>query len=382
MMKRTGHIYTVILTLVFLAWILVPFLNDSLQFYSEPSVSKRENRNLARKPFFNISLLDPYPALYTNYYTDHFVFRQHLLKAHSFLNFFCFNRSPVPDEVDIGKNGWLYFGLKDREIYQGKLTLPADKVNAIVRELHRRAEYYGKRGIRFYVCFAPMKQEIYPEYLPNNYFRAAAGTQTDKVVAAIRKDPGIAFIDLKSALLDSKKYGQVYQKTDHHWDFRGSYYVYSAIMERIRKDFPAVKPLTLDDVVFNKPVPYNGTLANMIGFAEELKGKVLSPTIRNARAIPVAKAGYTPPYWFSYKDEYEIVFATPDTTMPKLFVIRDSFFTGPMIFLRENFRKTVAIWDAWMYGPNKEQVAQEKPDLVLLMVYEQNIGNILMAPLN
>ena len=138
-MRRTGKIYSIILAIFFLIWILVPFLNDCFQFYSEPSVSKRENRTLARKPLFNINLLDPYPKAYETYFKDHFVFREPLLQAHSFLNFFYLNRSPDPDQVDIGKEKWLFNGGDDKLIYQGKKNLTRDQIQAIVQILHKRA---------------------------------------------------------------------------------------------------------------------------------------------------------------------------------------------------------------------------------------------------
>ncbi len=378
-MKRTEKTYTVILTIIFLTWILIPIFNDLFHFYPEQTVSKTENRTLAREPIFDINLADPYPAAYENYFTDHFILRQEALSVHSSILFYSFRRSPVPDRVDIGKNEWLFNGGEDKLIYQGKMDLTSDEIRTIAQKLHDRALYYRSKGIHFYVCFPPMTQEIYPEYLPNNYYRSPTGTQTDRVIAAINADPVIPFIDLKSALLNSKKFGQLYRNTDNHWNILGAYFAYSAIIERMKKDFPMIKPLSLSDITFNRQTRNGGTLANIIGVADVLKEQDLTPVIRNAKARPGSKAGYPPPYWFSYKDEYEVEWEIPDQSMPKLFVIRDSFFSLPMLYLRENFRKTTVIWDAWMFRPNYTLVEQEKPDIVLLMVVEPLIGHLLTA---
>ena len=377
---RTEKIYSVLLIIFFLSWILVPIFKDSFHFYSEPSISKTENRSLTRKPVFDISFLDPYPAAYEKYYTDHFVFRQKLLEAHSGLIYYPFRRSPIPDQVDIGKDGWLFNGKNDKLIYQGKKWLTGDQIRSIVKILHKRTLYYRNKGIHFYVCFAPMSQEIYPEYLPNNYFRSPGGTQTDKLIAAIHRDTVIPFIDLKPVLLEAKKITRIYQKLDNHWNVIGGFYVYSAIMERMKKDFPMLKPLTKEDVTFTPHIKTGGGLSNMIGSCDVLTEEDYSPVFRHPHATFVQKAGYPPPFWFPFKDEYEIVSAIPDQTMPKLFVVRDSFFNMPMLFFRESFRKTTVIWDSWMYRSNKDLIEKEKPDIVLLMIVEPVIGNILDVP--
>jgi hypothetical protein len=381
-MKRTVITYNIVLTLFFLIWILIPSLNDIFYFSREPSFSKTENRNLARKPIFNINLLDPYPVAYETYFKDHFVFRPQAIGIHSWISFYLFRRSPIPNQVDIGKDGWYFNSSTDKLIYQGKRFMTEDSIHRIVSELHKRTLYYRGKGIHFYVCFAPMAQEIYPEYLPNNYFRNPGGTQTDKVITAIRKDPVISFIDLKSALLKAKKFGRLYQKTDNHWNCYGGYFAYCAIMERIKKDFPEQKILTAPDVIFKHHIRPAGSLANMIGFADVLKEDDYYPVFKNQKAVAGKKAGYPPPYWFGYKDEYEVVWVNPDKNLPKLFVIRDSFFNFPMLYLRENFSKTTVIWDAWMFGPNKSLIENEKPDVVLLMVVEPLIDKILISPID
>ena len=379
-MSRTVKIYSIILTFFFLIWILIPFFNDVFQFYSEPTVSKTENRTITRKPLVNFNLLDPYPVSYEKYFKDHFIFRPQALQAHSYLNFYYFRRSPIPNRMDIGKHLWLFNGEDDKLIYQGKKTISNDSIMMIVRELHKRTLYLRGKGIHFYVCFAPMTQEIYPEFLPNNYFRSPGGTQTDKVIAAIHRDTVIQFIDLKPKLIAAKKYGRLYQTTDNHWNYLGAFFAYSAIIERMKKDFPVLKPLMMSDITFKQQIRKGGGLANMMGFDSILMENDFSPEIRNARGRLGAKAGYPPPWWFPYKDEYEVVSVLPDQNLPKLFVIRDSFFNFPMLYMRENFSKTTAIWDGWMYKSNKVLIEKEKPDIVLLIILEPLIGHVVNGP--
>jgi len=381
-MKTTGKTYSVIIALLFAGWIAFPFFHDILFSSSGSSVSQAENRNLAEKPHFGLHGMKLYPAAYEAFFRDHFVFRPRIMREHAHFVYRYFRRSPVPEQADLGRDGWIYFSKKDRKIYEGRKTLTNDQVNLIVKELHSRAADYRARGIRFYLCFVPMTQEIYPEYLPDNYYRSKDGTQTDKVVAAIKQDPTLNYIDLKQILINEKKTARVYRKTDNHWNSLGSFYAYSAILERMKQDFPALKPLRKSDIRFKRVINHGEDLANLVGLSDVTEEDDVNAEIISPRAHAGRKAGYVPVDWFPYKDVYEDVSVVDDSTLPKLFVIRDSFFTLTIGYIRENFSKTVAIWDAWMYQPNYDLIEKEKPDIVLLMMVESNIGNILTGPVD
>jgi len=59
----------------------------------------------------------------------------------------------------------MYF-VSEGALYKGKFTLSNDQIGQIVTEIHNRAVYYHDKGIKFYMAIPPVKQEIYPEYLP------------------------------------------------------------------------------------------------------------------------------------------------------------------------------------------------------------------------
>lgn len=376
-METGNRKYSFLIILVFLAWILVPVLNELLHFNRSSNLSKIENRLLARKPSLLFSFLDPYPAAYEQYYDDHFVFREQLLTIYTQTVLHGFRRSPVPAAVDLGKEGWYFNSRRDKQIYMGKQNLSSDKIMRVVEILRERERDYRKRGIRFYVCFPPMSQEVYPEYLPNNYYRSPAGTQTDRIVALLSKDTALRFIPLKGVMLEAKKQGQVYQKTDHHWNTIGAFYAYRAIIERIRHDFPAIRPVERKDVKFSMVVRDGGMLSWTVGNSKREKEYQYNPIIAGAKGKDAPKAGYPPPSWFSFKDLYELQTVTPDSSLPKLLVIRDSFFTLTMPFFRENFSRMTVIWDAWQYLDNLEIIDKEKPDAVLLMIVEPFIPELL-----
>jgi hypothetical protein len=57
-------------------------------------------------------------------------------------------------------------------------------------------------------------------------------------------------------------------------------------------------------------------------------------------------------------------------------VIRDSFGGYLIPYLSSWFRESVFLFDNWEYRANDTIIQQEKPDIVLLMVYEPHLRKI------
>ena len=64
---------------LFLLALVSPYIQNIFKVI--PELSNTENRRLADKPVFDITLLDPFPAKYELYYNDHFAFRNHFVSS-------------------------------------------------------------------------------------------------------------------------------------------------------------------------------------------------------------------------------------------------------------------------------------------------------------
>jgi hypothetical protein len=377
-MQRFNKLYPVLLSIVFVSWISVPLIYESFTKSKDVLISNTENRMLARRPVAKLTHLDPYPAAYEKFYNDHFFLRYELIHLNTLVvAYYLFNRSPVPAEVAFGSNGWLFTTSREREIYDGRFNLPDDFVEALADELHNRALEYRKQGITFYVTVAPMKCEIYPEFLPPYYARTSKPIFTDRIVAILRKDTLYHLIELKDSLLKAKEAGVLYYRTDNHWNGLGAYYAYSCIISRIRQDFPVIRPLARTDFTLAALQFSAGNLSTLAGLHHFIKEMMFNPRVLRPRAQETSKFGYRPPPRFGYPREYEIVRRIPDNSLPRIVVIRDSFFTSMIGLFSENFSQSLYIFDAWKYGPNYEIVDNEKPDIVLLEVFGPNLPNVL-----
>ena len=92
---------TALIAIVFLAMIFFPMVNENLRLVKD--IESAENRALAEKPVFDVSLLDPFPRKYEAYYNDHFSLRFQLVDFYSQLQFRFFKVSPIPELALLGK---------------------------------------------------------------------------------------------------------------------------------------------------------------------------------------------------------------------------------------------------------------------------------------
>ena len=375
-MKTTAKIYHILLTVLFLCLILYSFLNDVFLFYKVPETSKTENRKLTVKPIFDINYLDPYPKLYENYFNDQFPFRKELIFLNTLICFFYFHQSPLPGEVELGKKGWLFYDQKESIVYQGKFDLTNRQVSSLVEELHDRTLEYRKKGIKFYIAFPPMKPEIYPEFLPLDFRRTPKGTVTDRIVKAIKKDTIIQYIDLKKALKKAKIHGLLYYLTDNHWNENGAFYGYTEIINRIKKDFPKIKPVIRSDFNFTIEKFQDGNLSTMIGLSKYLDDTGYYPVLKNVRSKRL-KPSHKKPDWASMISDYEVVKSTGDSTLPNMVIIRDSYTDALYPFLDESFDTNTYIFDIWKYLRNEAIIYDLKPDIVLLVIFEPHISHLI-----
>ena len=93
---------------------------------------------------------------------------------------------------------------------------------------------------------------VYPEHLPRTVFKKGETSRYDQITG-LDSDPEINMIGLKETLLEHKKDKYLlFQKTDDHWTDYGAFLGYQAIMKRVEKDFPELKPQSLDEFEISK----------------------------------------------------------------------------------------------------------------------------------
>ncbi|HSH66680.1 MAG TPA: hypothetical protein VLB84_13025, partial [Bacteroidia bacterium] len=95
------------------------------------------------------------------------------------------------------------------------------------------------------------------------------------------------------------------------------------------------------------------------------------------QATKVEQKEYVIPDYAEMKDEYELQFENKNKDLPRLLLIRDSFGTFIIPFLSESFSHSTCIFDAWKYKLNEDIFKNEKPQIMIYLIYEPLLLNIL-----
>ena len=367
MKRRPVHIiFVIILSVVF----VLPVWN--LAFKSMPDASSNEHRKLAAFPQFIPAAIDSFPPAYDAWWTDHFPFRNALINTRMLIDIYAFRQSPIPAFVIIGKNNWLYNTGHEIDVYRGTNRFTKDQLKRLQERLLAKKEFIKSHKATMIFVIAPLKYSVYPEYLPLNLNRINRESRTDQFVKAL-EDAGIIYVDLRKVLIQAKNDTMpLFYKGDNHWNHQGAFIAYQAVLSKIREYFSGTgAPLTNADYKITAHYTSRGNLSDML-FMKEGCGdyKYHYQRISVNKTVTDTHNVYTPPKYFRIKEDYEERYSNSDPQSPKILIIRDSFGDHITWFLKEHFRETVSIFDAWEYKLNPEIIIREKPDIVMYIVLE------------
>lgn len=379
-MKENLRLYQLFAVILFGCLLVLPMLQLIFHILPDKQVTG-ENRALAEMPSLHFARLDDFPIQYDCYVNDHFPCRTLFLNTYfdySLLN----HQSPIPSVI-IGKDDFLFCGKEEQELYEGTLDFTDEQMTAAIDQLITRHDSLIRMGIPFYVFFAPTSLEIYPEYLPK-YIQRAQQTATERFCELLhQRAPQIPAIYLKSTLLSHKADQLLYYKNDNHWNAMGGYYGASQIFRTLSQDFQNL-PCSLDgQFAFTPTMHEGGNLLDWLSSSKlaqkHIPDKDFTTTFTGQQGVEINEdhqKKYQPTPGFAYPWEYERRFHTNRADHPKVIIIRDSYTNALIPYLSPYFRESLFIFDAWQYQANWDIIQQEKPDLVLLVIYEPHIRNL------
>ncbi|MBP1673810.1 MAG: hypothetical protein H6Q25_1625, partial [Bacteroidetes bacterium] len=370
-------IRNLILLFVFGAMISFPLINDS--FHLIQDTKNTENKAPLPKPKLLEHAIDSFPALYEPYFSSNFTIRQRLIKDYYEFHLGIFRKSPHPDQVFIGKYDWLFMGSEENDSYVGSHPLTQEELEKFKKELEYRQQFLQKKGIQFYFVIAPIKASIYPEYIPESVLRKTNKTWAQTLQEYLNKNSTIKVIDLHNTLWEAKKGGNVYFKNDNHWNYRAGLFSTNHILKTIQKDFPQITEIPFTD--FKEIVRVgnlSGNLTLMLAQTERYTDSLYEyDPYKGYSAVDLPAVGYEVSPGFPYRQDYELHKGIKGSKLPKLLMITDSFSNYLFPFISERFRETTKIFDNWEYKRNEFIIENEKPDIVILVVWEANLRHIL-----
>lgn len=367
-----------IITSVFAVFIygiaLVNLLSEDRTF------SEMENRMLAGKPAFTAERLwsGDFMADFESYITDQFAARDSFIRLKS------------AGEYVLGKkiNNGVYYG-EDGYLAEQLLSLDTEQLEKNVGAIRKYSEA-TEANVMF--ALIPGSVDINRDKMPSNI----PDINQKAVIGGIYGELGdtsVKCIDVYSVLSDNNDKSLFY-KTDHHWTSEGAYYGYRALCNGMGIDAATLSSYT--ETI--KSDDFYGTLYSKTG-AFWVKPDYIS-TYVDETGIEILKFdGNTYTFGELYedsmlekKDKYSMflggnqplaVIRTEHAELPKLLVIRDSYFDSLAPFLTEHFSEIHVVDFRYNRG-NIEDYIKENGIEDVLIIYslanfheDKNVGYVL-----
>ena len=297
-----------------------------------------------------------------------------------------FSVSPS-NAVMIGKNSWLYYMIDGdgQQLRHSQLFSP-EEVMAWGTTLEQQRVWLARRGIKYTFVLAPSKCSIYPENVPDSYFLLNKNSRADQLISYLKEHTSVDVVDLRQPLVDKKSAGQLYFRTDTHWNKFGAMLASNIVIKHLQEKLPNLKANALEsDYTITTKLVEHGDLTLMMGVDGLLTEEQPVLSRKNGEGW---KLSHNPPQPVKGdpRDAYKPL-ATQcfplDDKLPKAMLIGDSFSVPLVAYLAPSFNRIYLDRDSHNHPDCRFPIAtiqSEKPDLVIQEVTERKL--ILPATTN
>ena len=343
-----------LLVVLFLVAIWLPCVQMACHLF--PYVDTVEKRKPAVAPRPSLHALPSFLREYGKYFTEDFGLRGNLIRWNTITRLRILHASPVPKLI-LGRSGWIFY---DSEKVSDGVTImdfrglapftPAGLL-AIRGNLERQTRWCQARGIACVFIVVPNKETIYPEYLPPSVRKSGPRTRLDQVVEMVGADSMIMLVDLRGPLLQAKSRCRdpLYLRGGTHWNQFGAFYAYPAVLARLSRFFPRLRPYGLED--FDVVVDRRSSDDHWLGLPENVSCRF---SLKQGHSRPRAR------------DE-----------IGTAVVIGDSFWESLGPFLSLHVRRLV--WEHVDLSRDRSRplLERERPNLVIYEMTERDMGLVL-----
>lgn len=245
-----------------------------------------------------------------DYLNIHFCFREFLIRLYNQYVWDCYHKTEN-EGVFFGKDNWLFFYehlLDQYESLTYKYANSGEEMTAIF-ERDAKLTYYLQEilkeyGTTLFVGIAPSKNELFPEYLPENPgLNRPGGVWSDQFYPQKFDELGVHFIDFNAIFksLKGKVDYPLFTKAGSHYSVIAATYLGDTLL----KYMEATSGLNLLNVEYDEPYYDKATdidrdMENLLNLIRPLEHADYMYV--NARAIPDNTA--THPRWLSIGDSF------------------------------------------------------------------------------
>ena len=335
---------------------------------------KTENRQLANFPARPRSwraLLD-FPAGFDAWFSDHFAFRKDLVRWFGESRYFGLGVSPVPSVV-VGKDSFLFFAADESvDDYANARPFTERELENWRLSITKLRDWFQTRGIAYVFTIAPDKYLVYPEEFPDSVRQVNPTSRMDELYSAISDTRVVA--DLRPVLSHAKSTERLYYLTDTHWNDRGAFAAYQAIIRAVRAQNPRVPPAwPRSDFESGSREVEGQDLAGMMGLSRVMHEDALPLIPKRPRRARVVE----PKGWNPREAIGRLVTEIPGSSLPRAIVYRDSFTDGLVPFLSEHFSRVLYVWQN---DVEPEVVVSEHADVVIQEIVGRHLYSFVPSP--
>ncbi|MCD7741712.1 MAG: hypothetical protein LUI06_05870 [Ruminococcus sp.] len=354
-MKR--KILQIIYIAAFLIICLIPFAGMSLWSTQEST----ENKTLAAFPslFVDGSLNLSYFDELSDYFEDHFAFRNELVDADAQIMSRVFNESNESTVIK-GSEGWLYYS-STLDDYLGTNLMSERSLKNAAHNLAITSDYVEAQGSQLLVTVPPNKNSLYGENMPYYYSQIVSEQSNIDALSELLDVNEVSYLDLFS--LFEQQSEVLYLKRDSHWNNKGALMAYNAIMDSLGYDHE-----TYDTAIVERAETEIGDLNKML--------------------YPVSSE----PEWnYFYQYDTDYTYLTPTESVGDAWIItqneaqegtllmyRDSFGNTLIPFLSNSFN--TAYYSKGLPYMLGSHMSSYNPDAVVIECVERNISNFAIYP--
>ena len=294
------------------------------------------------------------------YMEDNLSFRPELVTLHAKASQRLFSQTGS-GQVLLGREGWLFFADTLPDYFRRNVMTEAE-LDKVTENIITLSESLADRGIGFTFLCAPNKNTVYPEYMPWYAVSPGGPGNLQRLQEALVK-AGVDVLDAAAILRSAKSEGQLYLKTDTHWNARGALLVYRALMERLTagQDGAAYDPY---DMPFDEPAPVYGDLSVLY---------LPLSKITEQDALPAIERRYVSDGVIRSRADM-LIRTRSDGNGLSVLVLRDSFGEALFPYLANNVGRLV-----FARGAQADETLLEREAVshVVLQIAERNLPTLI-----
>lgn len=141
----------------------------------------------------------------------------------NFCTYKVFNKSTLPGQVIIGKNGFTFMSMQVRDrLHNYKEYHNKNSLKNFTNNLLNTQKENNKKNIKFIYVVGPNKTTVYKDMLPKWYNTPTNKNSTDQIFEELDLK-SVNLLDLRKTLISHRAQNKfLYYKNDHHWNELGA----------------------------------------------------------------------------------------------------------------------------------------------------------------